>query len=247
MDNMDSFQSLDGRVQALRQQVQAHEAQLRDLKIQLQQAEQQAESSRQLEQAWAGGLHEDWINEALAALSPTISNGTNGGRQHDQHRASTSSPTLRKQMSTQGRWPLEAEEYKRYGRQMILPEIGLHGQLRLKNAKVLVVGVGGLGCPAAAYLAGAGVGTLGLIDGDTVEVSNLHRQIAHGTRKIGMSKVDSAVGYLSSYVVCPSLSAMCMSISALTVCLGQSQSARQLSASLCASHARISDSYLSAV
>jgi len=199
MDAMESFQSLDGRVQALRQQVQSHEAQLRDLKIQLQQAEQQAESSRQLEQAWAGGLHEDWINEALAALSPTVSNGTNGG-----HRGSAS-PTLQRQTSTQGRWPLEAEEYKRYGRQMILPEIGLHGQLRLRNASVLVVGVGGLGCPAAAYLAGAGVGTLGLIDGDTVEVSNLHRQIAHGTRKIGMSKVDSAVGYLSSYVACPSL------------------------------------------
>ena len=70
------------------------------------------------------------------------------------------------------------------------------GQLRLKNSAVLIVGLGGLGCPAAAYLAGAGVGTLGLIDGDTVEISNLHRQIMHSTRKVGMSKVESAKKFL---------------------------------------------------
>jgi adenylyltransferase and sulfurtransferase len=98
------------------------------------------------------------------------------------------------------RWPLTASEYQRYGRQMIMPEIGLPGQLRLKEAKVLIVGVGGLGCPAAAYLAGAGVGTLGLVDGDTVEASNLHRQIAHATTRVGTSKVDSAHEYLKSYV-----------------------------------------------
>ncbi|EMC95696.1 hypothetical protein BAUCODRAFT_71821 [Baudoinia panamericana UAMH 10762] len=96
------------------------------------------------------------------------------------------------------RWPLEDEEYKRYGRQLIVPEVGLHGQLRLKNAKVLVIGVGGLGCPAAAYLAGAGVGTLGLVDADDVELSNLHRQIAHSTERIGTSKVDSALEYLQA-------------------------------------------------
>lgn len=70
------------------------------------------------------------------------------------------------------------------------------GQLRLKKATVLIVGVGGLGCPAAAYLAGAGVGKLGLIDGDTVETSNLHRQILHSTGRVGMLKVDSAIDYL---------------------------------------------------
>lgn len=69
-------------------------------------------------------------------------------------------------------------------------------QLRLKQSRVLVVGAGGLGCPAAAYLAGAGVGTLGLVDGDTVEPSNLHRQIAHSTDRVGVSKVLSAVHYL---------------------------------------------------
>ncbi|EHK50419.1 hypothetical protein TRIATDRAFT_297199, partial [Trichoderma atroviride IMI 206040] len=79
---------------------------------------------------------------------------------------------------------------------MIVPNFGLQGQLHVKHARVLVVGAGGLGCPAAAYLAGAGVGTLGLVDGDAVEVSNLHRQVAHSTGRVGMMKVDSAVAYL---------------------------------------------------
>jgi adenylyltransferase/sulfurtransferase len=173
------MQTLEGQVRSLRQQIENTETQLRNLKQQLQQAEQQYTTSRQLAQAYAGGLPQEWQVEALAALSPAA-----------QSAAKT----------THGRWPLESEEYKRYGRQMILPEVGLHGQLRLKNAKVLLVGVGGLGCPAAAYLAGAGVGTIGLMDGDTVEISNLHRQVAHGTGRVGMSKVDSAVEYLSSYV-----------------------------------------------
>ncbi|OKL62044.1 Adenylyltransferase and sulfurtransferase uba4 [Talaromyces atroroseus] len=94
------------------------------------------------------------------------------------------------------KWPLSAEEYKRYGRQMIVSEIGLHGQLKLRSASVLLVGAGGLGCPAALYLAGAGVGTLGMVDGDTVESSNLHRQVLHRTKNVGKYKVDSAIEYL---------------------------------------------------
>lgn len=62
------------------------------------------------------------------------------------------------------------------------------------------MGAGGLGCPAAAYLAGAGVGTLGLVDGDTVETSNLHRQVAHATARVGVSKVESAITFLTEYV-----------------------------------------------
>ena len=115
---------------------------------------------------------------------------------------------------------------------MILSEVGLHGQLRLKNAKVLVVGVGGLGCPAGAYLAGAGVGTLGLIDGDTVEVSNLHRQIVHSAHKIGMSKVDSAVEYLSSYVARPSHVLQKASVFLTMLSCSQSQPSCQLPAPL---------------
>ena len=76
----------------------------------------------------------------------------------------------------------------------------LTGQLRLKQAKVLIVGAGGLGCPAAAYIAGAGIGTIGLVDGDTVEISNLHRQILHSTAKVGRKKVDSAIELLKSYL-----------------------------------------------
>ncbi|KAL3476065.1 sulfurtransferase uba4 [Aspergillus californicus] len=94
------------------------------------------------------------------------------------------------------KWPLDREEYRRYGRQMIVSQVGLQGQLKLRDAKVLIVGAGGLGCPAALYLAGAGVGTLGLVDGDTVESSNLHRQVLHRSKNVGKWKVDSAIEYL---------------------------------------------------
>ena len=72
---------------------------------------------------------------------------------------------------------LSNSEISRYSRQMILPELGVEGQLLLKNSSVLIVGMGGLGCPAAMYLGAAGVGTLGLLDYDQVELSNLHRQV----------------------------------------------------------------------
>ncbi|KAM0463163.1 hypothetical protein ACHAPV_003290 [Trichoderma viride] len=101
-----------------------------------------------------------------------------------------------KENDEEWKWPLEEHDYQRYSRQMIVPNFGLQGQLHVKRAKVLLVGAGGLGCPAAAYLAGAGVGTLGLVDGDAVEVSNLHRQVAHSTSRVGMMKVDSAMAYL---------------------------------------------------
>ncbi|WP_292831507.1 HesA/MoeB/ThiF family protein, partial [Microbacterium sp.] len=89
--------------------------------------------------------------------------------------------------------PLTPEERGRYQRQLVLPEIGDLGQRRLANARVLVVGAGGLGSPVLTALAGAGVGTLGIIDDDTVEISNLHRQTIHAGAAPGSAKVDSVV------------------------------------------------------
>lgn len=87
---------------------------------------------------------------------------------------------------------LNTEEIARYERHLILPEVGAEGQARLKSASVAVVGAGGLGSPVALYLAAAGVGRLGLMDGDTVDLGNLQRQILHGTPDIGMGKTISA-------------------------------------------------------
>jgi molybdopterin/thiamine biosynthesis adenylyltransferase/rhodanese-related sulfurtransferase len=87
---------------------------------------------------------------------------------------------------------LSVDEVKRYSRHLIIPDVGMAGQKRLKNARVLVVGAGGLGSPALLYLAAAGVGTLGIVDFDTVDESNLQRQIIHGQSDIGRSKAESA-------------------------------------------------------
>jgi molybdopterin/thiamine biosynthesis adenylyltransferase/rhodanese-related sulfurtransferase len=87
---------------------------------------------------------------------------------------------------------LSNEEISRYSRHLILPEVGMEGQQKLKAAKVLCVGTGGLGAPLSLYLAAAGVGTLGLVDFDTVDASNLQRQVIHSTATVGKLKVDSA-------------------------------------------------------
>src|SRR5918996_1398116 len=84
------------------------------------------------------------------------------------------------------------EQIRRYSRHIILPEVGGLGQTKLLEAKVLLVGAGGLGSPAAFYLAAAGVGTLGIIDADVVDLSNLQRQVLHSTETLGVSKVRSA-------------------------------------------------------
>lgn len=87
---------------------------------------------------------------------------------------------------------LAAAERRRYARQIVLPEVGEAGQEKLSAARVLIAGAGGLGSPAAMYLAAAGVGTLGIVDHDTVELSNLHRQILHGHERVGIAKTESA-------------------------------------------------------
>lgn len=84
------------------------------------------------------------------------------------------------------------EQLERYSRHILLHDVGVEGQEKLLRAKVLVIGAGGLGCPAALYLAAAGVGTIGIVDCDIVEISNLQRQIAHHTGDIGRPKVESA-------------------------------------------------------
>lgn len=176
------MKDLEQTCASLRAQIAATEAQLAGLRRELETAEQAAAAAQH------AMIHDEPIN--------SLSHGTR-------------------------RWPLEAEEYRRYGRQMIVPQLGIQGglqaikhvllassqltvpsgrydtgQLKLKSSRVLLVGAGGLGCPAALYLAGAGVGTLGLIDGDTVESSNLHRQVLHRTKNVGKLKVDSAIEYL---------------------------------------------------
>src|SRR6184192_1316078 len=87
---------------------------------------------------------------------------------------------------------LSAEQKSRYSRHLLLPEIGVEGQQKLLDAKVLLLGAGGMGSPTALYLAAAGVGTLGIVDNDVVDLSNLQRQVIHTTDRIGVSKVDSA-------------------------------------------------------
>jgi sulfur-carrier protein adenylyltransferase/sulfurtransferase len=87
---------------------------------------------------------------------------------------------------------LNAEELQRYSRHLLMPEVTSEGQKRLKAARVLCIGAGGLGSPAALYLAAAGVGTIGIVDFDDVDLSNLQRQILHGTRDIGRAKLESA-------------------------------------------------------
>jgi len=91
---------------------------------------------------------------------------------------------------------LAPDEIERYARHIVLPEVGGPGQQRLKAARVLVLGAGGLGSPLLLYLAAAGVGTLGVVEDDEVALSNLHRQVLHGTGDIGTSKLDSAAAAL---------------------------------------------------
>jgi len=114
-------------------------------------------------------------NETLTIV-PSIA----GGNTAAEARSANDLPTL------------TTEEYQRYSRHLILPEVGLEGQRKLKKARVLTIGTGGLGSPLGLYLAAAGVGTLGIVDFDVVDQSNLQRQIIHGTKDVGRPKIASA-------------------------------------------------------
>src|ERR1700746_2786387 len=93
---------------------------------------------------------------------------------------------------------LSNEEILRYSRHLIMPEVGMEGQLKLKNAKVLLIGTGGLGAPLGLYLAAAGVGKLGLVDFDVVDFTNLQRQVTFGTSDVGKAKSAAARARLSN-------------------------------------------------
>jgi sulfur-carrier protein adenylyltransferase/sulfurtransferase len=93
---------------------------------------------------------------------------------------------------------LSPEQKERYGRHLLLPEVGAEGQAKLLDAKVLLLGAGGLGSPTALYLAAAGVGTLGIVDDDDVDLSNLQRQVIHTTKSVGTPKVDSAAAAIAA-------------------------------------------------
>src|SRR5262245_16640020 len=93
---------------------------------------------------------------------------------------------------------LSKDEILRYSRHLIMPEVGMDGQLKLKNAKVLLIGTGGLGAPLGLYLAAAGVGKLGLVDFDVVDFTNLQRQVTFGTNDVGKPKSEAARARLSN-------------------------------------------------
>ena len=93
---------------------------------------------------------------------------------------------------------LSKEEFKRYQKQVMVDDIGINGQIKIKQSKVAVIGAGGLGCPVLQYLTSVGVGTIAVVDFDTVEVSNLHRQTLYTTEDVGKQKVDVAIQKLSA-------------------------------------------------
>lgn len=117
-------------------------------------------------------------------IVPSIAGGSSGAGIAVDARVSNSLPEL------------SNEEIARYSRHLLLPEVGLEGQRKLKNARVLTIGTGGLGSPLGLYLAAAGVGTLGIVDFDVVDESNLQRQIIHGTKDVGRPKIASAADRL---------------------------------------------------
>ncbi|GAA5836039.1 hypothetical protein JCM11251_006631 [Rhodosporidiobolus azoricus] len=137
-----------------------------------------------------------YLEEELAAAPSTSSAEPSQEVDRDEHRreeaAKAENSTEHSSAPPRRDWPLSLREYKRYGRQMMLSGVGLPGQLKLKSAHVLVVGAGGLGCPVLLYLAAAGVGEITILDHDTVELSNLHRQVLHTEGRVGMGKAESA-------------------------------------------------------
>jgi sulfur-carrier protein adenylyltransferase/sulfurtransferase len=123
------------------------------------------------------------------SIIPSVAGGTSTAASEDAARDARSAGSN----SSSGPPPtLDSEEIKRYSRHLILPEVGMDGQRKLKAASVLCIGAGGLGAPVAMYLAAAGIGRIGIVDYDVVDYSNLQRQIIHRTPDVGRSKLQSA-------------------------------------------------------
>ncbi|HYK93467.1 MAG TPA: ThiF family adenylyltransferase, partial [Thermoplasmata archaeon] len=122
----------------------------------------------------------------VVTVVPAAAGGSGTGPSEKGAAASESGPTL------------THEEIRRYSRHLLLPEVGMEGQKRLRQSRVLVVGAGGLGSPAALYLSAAGVGTIGLIEFDTVDLSNLQRQVLYRTDDVGQPKIERAAAALES-------------------------------------------------
>lgn len=149
--------------------------------------------SRPIAVMCAGGLRSLFAAESLLNLGYTKVYSVKGG--FKQWKESALPVRVPQQLS--------ARDRERYSRHLLIPEVGEQGQLRLQNSRVLLLGAGGLGSPAALYLAAAGIGTLGIVDPDVVESSNLQRQVIHGEDQLGKLKVDSAaasIGRLNSAV-----------------------------------------------
>src|SRR5688572_22310476 len=125
------------------------------------------------------------------AVIPAMAGGTDDGGSTNGAAPATNSATPGAEQKQS--MALSAEEAMRYSRHMIMTQVGSVGQRKLRNAKVLIIGAGGLGSPVAIYLALAGVGTLGIVEFDTVDLSNLQRQLLHQTDDVGKSKMQSAV------------------------------------------------------
>ena len=130
--------------------------------------------------------HKDKIRRHLSSAEENFSHDTIASNLHEPAKVTESAKQNKVAMCG-----LSLSEIQRYSRQLLLPELRVSGQLKLKKASILIVGAGGLGCPAGLYLAAAGVGRIGIVDADTVDLSNLHRQVAHKQSKLGIQKAES--------------------------------------------------------
>lgn len=175
--------------QALKTRITAQERQIEHLQARL---ESTKDELRLLED------EDEELSRANVRQGESSLEAQSGAAPGQAWQATSPQPPCTPQETRTSKWPLPLPDYTRYSRHLLTPSIGLPGHLRLRASSILLIGAGGLGSPAAAYLAGAGVGTLGVVDGDKVEVGNLHRQVVHTTSgaAAGVFKVDSVAAFV---------------------------------------------------